>query len=584
MRTNGRSLQCEYGMNDLKRVKQFEDLLDAELAKRPSLAFRGEDCIATAAQIINMAFTEPKRAFMAKALVKGLRVLLPKFIEDKGQREPDIETIVEDLLFASTYYWLRELLYYTYNRPDAVQWTFGEGTVDIKITDPSIPRQFSVQFSSWIRESMKIGVDGQEEKLHALLKGEPEFGSSPKLLEAFAIIEEETERKLKHYFDFKTLDDSLPLGTYTYGDFRRVYRYLVSKALYHRYYAAANAEDGVMPCFLFRRQDLIKEISLNTELNTAVIERVVADMTYSRASKKMQPMYFSIWDCERLDYYVIVPNVLLIEEGFVNMLRIQALKSPVAFQTHLSGPLGDGLTTEVAAMFQKQGFRALTNVKLNHLDPSLPDIDVFVSSFEKTLGFVVFVCETKAPIPPIWAKDQLRAVEPESIAKAFGQIEKLRNFIGTDAGAKFIHDLLPREEREHFKETGWLMPMSFFVITSNNAGMFFESEDATIIDYKTLGSILEQCDGDVSYVQWGLGEFAKIAANAAEVVKDEIDIGGVKVTFDAVSVKSTFAFREHKYKSEGLDEKIFQDFVADGHKPFDTLKWLDEKHAADSKK
>lgn len=575
-------------MNDMKRVKQFEDLLDAELAKRPSLAFRGEDCIVAAAQVLNVAFTEPEAAPVAEALVKGLNVLLPRFIEDKGQGEPDIATLADDLMFASTYYWLRELLYYTYNRPNAVQWTFGEGTVDIQIADPSIPRQFSVQFSSTVRGSMKIGVDGEKQKIHALLKGEPEFGSSPKLIEAFAIIQKEAERKLAHYFDFKTLDDSLPLGTYTYGDFRKVYRYLVTKALYHRYYAGANAEDGVMPCFLFPRKDLIMEISLSTKLSADIVEHVVADMTYShankRANKKIQPMYFSIWGCERLDHYVIVPTVFLIAEGFVNMLRIQGLKASEEFQTHLSGPLGDGLTAEVAAMFQKQGFRVRTNVKLNHLDPSLPDIDVFVSSFEKTLGFVVFIGETKSPIPPIWAKDQLRALEPESIAKAFGQIEKLRNFIGTDVGVKFVHDLLPQEEREHFKGTGWLMPLSFFVITSNNAGMFFESEGVTIIDYKTLGSILEQCDGDVAYVQWGLSEFARTAENAAEVVKQEVDIGGVKVTFDAVSMKNVFAFGEHRYKSEGIDEKIFQDFVADGHNPFDTFEWLDEHHAADSKK
>jgi hypothetical protein len=73
-------------------------------------------------------------------------------MEDQGEEEPDVQTLVNDLAFGVTYYQLRELLYYTYNRPDSVEWIFGNRTVDIKITAPpmvSISASHSANARSW---------------------------------------------------------------------------------------------------------------------------------------------------------------------------------------------------------------------------------------------------------------------------------------------------------------------------------------------------------------------------------------------------------------------------------------------------
>jgi hypothetical protein len=60
-------IDLNHGMNDLKLVREFEAVLDVELANRPSLAFRGEDCIAMAGQIINRGYSTPDTVSIAEA-------------------------------------------------------------------------------------------------------------------------------------------------------------------------------------------------------------------------------------------------------------------------------------------------------------------------------------------------------------------------------------------------------------------------------------------------------------------------------------------------------------------------------------
>jgi len=48
---------------------------------------------------------------------------------------------------------------------------------------------------------------------------------------------------------------------------------------------------------------------------------------------------------------------------------------------------------------------------------------------EPTLGFVMLICEVKSPLPPQWAKDQLRALAKDNVSKAFRQTEAISTFL-----------------------------------------------------------------------------------------------------------------------------------------------------------
>lgn len=62
-------------------------------------------------------------------------------------------------MFAGHYYDLRDYLYYTYNAPGAMSWTFGESTIDIRFGDRTIPRQYYLQANNHFVTSMERFAD-----------------------------------------------------------------------------------------------------------------------------------------------------------------------------------------------------------------------------------------------------------------------------------------------------------------------------------------------------------------------------------------------------------------------------------------
>jgi len=161
----------------IDEIKEFERELDATLDALPSLRCDGETTIALACDAIEIYHKDPKHHYTATHFDRGLDVLLPIWITSKGTEEPQIEQLLGDLHFASSYYMLREYLYYTYNAPETLNWYRDhDGNISIKINDPTLTRQYYLKTSNGFVGSMETFKDNDTENILALVRGTDEFG------------------------------------------------------------------------------------------------------------------------------------------------------------------------------------------------------------------------------------------------------------------------------------------------------------------------------------------------------------------------------------------------------------------------
>jgi hypothetical protein len=562
-------------ISEIDKIKTFEKELDAAIERLESLAYDGDESLRLALNFIDYLRAD-KQQGPASRLKDGFNILARYFMRARGGNEPQTEKLVDDLLFGGHYFMLREYLYYTFNAKDSFMWQFGPEEVAVRFKDSSIPRQFFIQANNNLMTSFDTfeGYDGPT-RIMSLLKGKNEFLYSNDIAEAGKIIEEMVELKFGLYYTFLEPDDDVDLGGYRYRDSYLVFKALVMKALYHRYHHLANESPGIL---LVTVPNLINDLNEATDLPASVCSRVLEDMIYTRRAneEKIEPVYFSMYQLRTDEQIAFSPYELSVTEGFINLFRVIALRRPELFLTNLSMRLAANLVDNVANMFGQQGFKCVKNVRLNHFDNRLPDIDVLVISEEPTFGYVLFCCEVKNPIPPQWAKDHLRVLNEGSVAKAFGQLDSIREFFASETGIAFLHSLFPAGGLPHFGQE-FLIGVSQVVVTSRNAGMFFSDKEHIVIDYITLGRILEKCDGDVVYVMHALRELGNWADTCLEITPVNCQVGRTAVTYEAVTVKRLLAFNQAAFKSAGVDRQIAKDFVNEGGHPFDVLEHLAKK-------
>ena len=484
------------------RVQAFERQLDETLAELPAMQSGGTAALRLAADIVEHASVEHPP--LGAHLSQGLQILAPTLIGRSPGAEIDLATMVSNLEFAGRYHHLRDLFYYTYNAPGTVSWTFDASRIEIRFADASLPRQFFISSNSWFVDSFEAFTDEtRAEKIKELLSGQPEFELTPEVHKAAELIEAEVQQKVQLYFDLVT-DSTVTVGAYSYQDFVTVYRALLTKALYHRYHSDANGARGAVSMPL---DTLASDIEASVPNVSAITARqIVTDIAYGSAARKkrLNSIYFSLYHLPGTDDILMLPHHFALWEGNISFLRLVALRDPQLFLRSFSGQIGESLVRRLADSFQGAGFRVRTNISLASYSTKLPDIDLLVISEERTLGYALLVCEVKAPLPPSWAKDQLRVLEPDSIAKSLGQVERINAFLGSAEGVDFLCNQLPQigiPDFDEFAVLRWNV-----VATSNNAGAFFANR-GTIVDYRTLERILRRCDGDILYVIRALKEF-----------------------------------------------------------------------------
>lgn len=546
------------------RVREFEAQLDQSLAELATSQVGGTEALRLAANIAEMAYAT--KSGSGSWLVDGLHVLSPNLILGGRGVGVDMETLVSDLNFAAHYHKLRDLLYYTYNAPDAMEWTFGEETVEVRFADPSIPRQFFVVANNHYLGSMETfaSLDIRED-LEQLLRGTPEFEVTDAGIEAHGLIETEVDLKLGVYFDL-VADKSVSVGGYSYADFCTVYRGLVVKALYHRYHCQINDSHGIIEMGL---DEIAGDIEESTEdLSADVARQILLDMSYGEHATDVDPLYFSLFRLAgEVDSIIMLPHHFAIWEGFVNFLRVLALRNPQQYLESFSKQIGDGLVHRLADGFHSAGFTADTNVTLPGGD--LPDIDLMVMSKEPTLGYVFLICEVKAPLPPRWAKDQLRVLQPDSVAKAFTQLQRILDFLSTEKGIRFLEDRTPAGGLADFEQHA--IVIRALVATSDNVGAFFDHEDTPVLDFRTLERMLSRCDGDMHYVLTILSDLPDWADNCYRRRHISVDIGDMTVTYEGIELTALMDFDQASYVSAGIPEQMVRDMIAAGARPLDFL-------------
>jgi hypothetical protein len=558
----------------LEAVREFEKLLDGALENRPAFRGGGSAAFRLAANVIEYAATGSP--LLASRLEEGLQILAPALVERTGDEEPDVAALLADLDFAAHYHVLRDYLYYTYNAPGSMSWEFN-GDVRISFADASLPRQFYIAANSWFVDSMNAFRDSTRgAQIEELLTGTPEFEATDAGNEALALIELEAAEKLDLYFNFTATVD-VDLGEYSAKQLFEVYRLLLVKALYHRYHAHVNASYGA----IFMNLDaLVRDlVDSSTELSDSAARSAVLAMSFGPRARDagLEALYFSLYHLPDSDEIVMLPHRFALWEGYVNLLRLIGLRDPALFSRVLAGPLGAALTLHLASVFESAGFRCLVDVKLTDFGAHLPDVDLLVISEEPTLGYVVFICEVKSPIPPRWAKDQLRVLAPDSVAKAFVQLDALDEFFRSDTGIHFLRGLLPSGGLPNFDE--FALALNALIVTSDNAGAFFTDRGRRIIDFRTLTRLVRRSDGDTAYILHALNEFTAWADAGLQIVPVSVSLGETEVTYDGVTIKSLMDFAQVEFRSAGVPDKLVQAMLEAGDRPLDVLRRVHEPNA-----
>jgi hypothetical protein len=557
---------------DLPLVRDFERRLDSSLQALPTVLNGGDAAISLSAKLIEEVYAR-KEYGTVEHLKTGLEVLAPYFIRSQASEEPDITQLLQDLIFAGHYYHLRDYLYYTYNAPGAISWIFDQSAIDIKFYDRTIPRQYYLQANNHFVISMERFADFNLRKdvIARLRRKEPVKGE-PLDEVILSIIEKEIEIKLGAYFNFLS-GEAVSLGDYLFSEFEKVFKVLLIHALFHRYHGEARRMHG--PVY-FDRGELLNNLAIATGLSPAKCNCILSDIAYGiRALKAgIQPMYFSLYELEQGRSLLMMPSDFAIWEGFIDILRITAIRTPKVYLREVSHVLSKKFVQKIAEMFRGQGFQVTTDVKLSNFDSRLPDIDLLVISEEATLGYVVLPCELKTPIPPQWAKDHLRVLSEDSVLKGFGQLDQVSEFFRTSDGISFLRSRLPGAGLPHFD--GFIVATKPLIITSRNAGMFFGDKEHTIIDYITLERALKRCDGDMAFLLHIFSDLNTWLDEGFGLDTSEIRIGEMNVRYDVVKIKHLMDFSANEYKSAGIDKQMLADALQDGYHPFEVFDHLDD--------
>lgn len=561
-----------------EEIRAFEAELDTALAGLAVHGFDADQSLALAANIYETFASDKRHRAAADPLDRGMTILGARLVSGGSGATPDLQALAHDLFFASHYYMMREYLYYSYNVPGSMTWSFSEERVEVRFNDPSIPRQFFTVFNDMLLLSrdMFTGFKATED-IRRLLKDEPEGHQTPNAQAAFALIAQEVEIKLRAYFSILPMNAEIELGGYSYGQFVAFYRCLLEKALYHRYLAELN--DAVGAIFI-AEDELVAAAQEEPGLPSHITRAILADIVFdgSAIASKADASYFSLFREGASCRIVMRPHHFAIAEGLVNLLRVVAQRRPRTFLDRVSNALGKAFVQRVKAAWEAEGFVAHADVSLRSFDPALPDIDLLVISEEQTLGFVVFVCELKSPVPPRWAKDQLKALNKDSVSKAFRQAEAVRRFVSTDEGVAFLRDMLPPEGIPHFD--GFIVVVDHLVITSDNAGMFFGEENTKIINFRTLERLLARSDGDMAFIQHVLATYDKEADKLVKRTMMEFELAGRTVAYEGVADSPILDFPQVRWRNSPERQETIDQFIADGAHPFDVLPFDPRKQAA----
>jgi hypothetical protein len=407
------------------------------------------------------------------------------------------------------------------------------------------------------------------DKLRELLKNQPEFELGEAHEAADKLLQAHADLKLSAYFSILDTNSEIDLGGYSYREIYAVYRILLMKALYHRHQAAANDHTG---CVHVQADELRDMLAQETKIDAAKVEAMLQDLVFDSkaAEDRVDSTYFSLMREGAAPRDIIIrPCHFSKADGLVQLLRVVAQRRPHVFLSQVSNALAAAFVQRVKAAFEAQGFLCQSEISLRAIDPALPDIDLLVIVEEPTLGFVMLICEVKSPLPPQWAKDQLRALAKDNVSKAFRQTEAISTFLRKPEGIEFIRSVVPKGGLEHFDS--FVTVLQQLIITSDNAGMFFGHEETPIINFRTLERLLQRADGDILHMRYCISHYNEWADECVTTAMATVEVDGLTVLHEGFTPTRLMDFPQTTWNSSSDRQRMIDDFVANGHHPFDCL-------------
>lgn len=554
---------------DREQIRAFEVKLDTAFASRPLLRCDANKALRLAANVAEDCAGRNDAGWNS-TLRHGIDAFASYLVSGASGNSPKLETLIGDLVFGARYHSLRELLYYSYNAPGSIDWTIATNRIELRYADRSLPRQFFTAFNEPMVGSIShFQSTDPVDPIIELLRTLPEFEYTEEHGAIEPFLERAADDKLVMYFNLLGSDSSVDLGGYTWSEAFSLYRALMIKALYHRYHGMAHDNYG---CVIAPYRALIADLVKDLKMPTGKVEAILSDMIFDndRLGTRSDATYFELYREGSGDRNVIIcPHGFSLGEGLVQLLRVVAHRRPRTFLGKISNPLGRAFVARSARAFEAQGFQCHTEISMRSIDPTLPDIDLLVISDEPTLGFVLLVCELKSPVPPMWAKDQLRALASDNISKAFRQAEALGKFLGTPEGVRFLQKLTPSDRLPHLD--GHVVLVSQLVISSDNAGMFFEKENVPIFSFRTVERLLQRSDGDIAFVLNGIRNYRTEADACYTTPFTEMTLDGLEIAYEGVKVDTLYEFGQNRWRSDGTRERVIAGFFKDGGHPFDAL-------------
>ncbi|HLN63443.1 MAG TPA: SEC-C domain-containing protein, partial [Symbiobacteriaceae bacterium] len=503
----------------LMQIQAVEANLDRWLRGLPTLAHNGEACLRLACEALEEAYGLGN----PRPMVRGLQLLAPYWVPQHATPAPAIEQVIADLAQARHALALREFLYYTLNLPGVVEWQFDGPSAVVRFTDPSLARRLFYPTD----EPAPDRRPDLTAQILALLHGQDEFELSEQSHAALPLIMAEAEEQLSEACHFLAPDDPAPLGAYTYRDFYAIYRDLLVRALYHRYWALANQTTApvIMP-----GAELVHDVAANTGVPAGTCLAVLQDLCYSGRARnaKLHPVYYALYELTTQAQGVMPPHHFTRWDGPLQMLRLTAGRTPGLFARAIAPRIGTRFVDHVADELRACGLQVLTGPALRQLDRTLPDTAMLLAGRAPDGACAIYLCDVSPPIVPLSVREQVRLVGNESRLHAQEQAKRMEQLLATPAGQAFLRSLTAPGAPVH---------VGILVIAPAVTGICHGEEAYRVLDHRTLQRIIRSALGEGARVLQALADLPAWAETHLEVTESEFDLGSMRIRYPVVSFR-----------------------------------------------
>lgn len=428
-----------------------------------------------------------------------------------------------------------------------MEWILKGSDIKIELLDNSYQVQKFLEMNNFYIKSRDVfsNFDNESKKIDQLVEDiNDEFVYSKKGVEAMELCIKEAELKLSNYHPF--LIDDIMFDNYSIKQFKEVYKLILARALLRRRFVSKHHKSDAFNTnsytLILDRNEFIEALAEDINYDKEIIEDIISDITLDdfKISKHQGINKFPLIYNENEDNYIMIPNCVCFCDIFISLRKLWALRNPDKYGKVVAPIVGKELAKSVDLLLSSNGFPYV--IRNYSLGKDVPDIDVLAIWDEKDFGKVVFICETKNPIPESFGKDYVRSVDPKGfLPKAKKQLDTIRDLFDP---IKFRNYLIKRYPEGGF-EYG-VYALNFLIITSYNIGAFFSAGDYRIIDWENFRKIIQSAEGDVLHILRSLDKelLYESCLKASKVVWIEGKVGKYNLTVPAIGLNSLMEIKK----------------------------------------